>query len=226
MSDPVANAPSQTESPPAQPRDAVAAAPARPRRASQAPARAVLPAAAGDAAPALAASPRCWRSTSPACFAAIFTALCVKAVLLDGDWSLAGVAATRREDTSPSPTSSTVAAVRALGPLRRPRAAARACTRIVASLFQVTVVALIFALVNGETFSSYYIFYGTLFFAIVYVGSVALGSTSRSPGCCCARRATAAARCSSARASTSRRSPTRSPSDGHTPRRDASASSR
>ncbi|MDX6643328.1 MAG: hypothetical protein QOD76_1290, partial [Solirubrobacteraceae bacterium] len=43
-------------------------------------------------------------------------------------------------------------------------------TRIVASLFQVTVVALIFALVNGEHFSSYYIFYGSLFFAVVYVG--------------------------------------------------------
>ena len=43
--------------------------------------------------------------------------------------------------------------------------------RIVASLFQVTVVALLYAVVNGEQFSSYYIFYGTLFFAVVYVGS-------------------------------------------------------
>ncbi len=43
--------------------------------------------------------------------------------------------------------------------------------KIVTSLFQVTVVALIFAVVNGEQYSSYYIFYGTLFFAIVYVGS-------------------------------------------------------
>src|SRR5436190_5186724 len=42
-------------------------------------------------------------------------------------------------------------------------------TRIVASLFQVAVVALIFAVVNGERFSSYYVFYGSLFFAIVYV---------------------------------------------------------
>ena len=43
-------------------------------------------------------------------------------------------------------------------------------TRIVASLFQVTLVALIFALVNGEQFQSYYIFYGSLFFCVVYVG--------------------------------------------------------
>ena len=44
--------------------------------------------------------------------------------------------------------------------------------RIVSSLFQVTVVALIFAVVNGEQYSSYYIFYGTLFFAIVYVSAL------------------------------------------------------
>ncbi len=41
--------------------------------------------------------------------------------------------------------------------------------RIVASLFQVTFVALIFAVVNGEHFSSYYIFYGSLAFALLYV---------------------------------------------------------
>ena len=33
-------------------------------------------------------------------------------------------------------------------------------------------VALIFALVNGEEYSSYYVFYGTLFFAIVYVSTI------------------------------------------------------
>src|SRR3954470_17772099 len=40
--------------------------------------------------------------------------------------------------------------------------------RIVASLFQVAVVALIFAVINGERFSSYYVFYGSLFFAVAY----------------------------------------------------------
>ena len=43
-------------------------------------------------------------------------------------------------------------------------------SRMVASLFQTTVVTLIFALVNGNRFSSYYIFYGSLFFATVYIG--------------------------------------------------------
>jgi exopolysaccharide biosynthesis polyprenyl glycosylphosphotransferase len=41
--------------------------------------------------------------------------------------------------------------------------------RIVGSLFQVTVVALLFAVINGNAFSSYYIFYGSLFFSILFV---------------------------------------------------------
>jgi exopolysaccharide biosynthesis polyprenyl glycosylphosphotransferase len=44
-------------------------------------------------------------------------------------------------------------------------------TRIVGSLFQVTLLAIIFAVVNGEHFESYYIFYGSLAFALVYVSS-------------------------------------------------------
>src|SRR6202030_4852888 len=42
-------------------------------------------------------------------------------------------------------------------------------SRIVGSLFSVAFVALLFALVNGEHFSSYYLFYGSLAFAIMYV---------------------------------------------------------
>ncbi len=44
-------------------------------------------------------------------------------------------------------------------------------TRIVGSLFQVALVAVIFAVANGEQFSSYYLFYGTLAFAIFYISS-------------------------------------------------------
>ena len=43
-------------------------------------------------------------------------------------------------------------------------------TRIVASLFQVTLVALLYAVISGQEYSSYYIFYGSLFFAVIYVG--------------------------------------------------------
>lgn len=42
-------------------------------------------------------------------------------------------------------------------------------TRIVGCLFQVAFLALAFAVVNGEQFSSYYIFYGSLAFALLYV---------------------------------------------------------
>jgi exopolysaccharide biosynthesis polyprenyl glycosylphosphotransferase len=45
-------------------------------------------------------------------------------------------------------------------------------SRIVGSLFQVTIVALIFAIVSGQEFSSYYIFYGSLAFALLYVSSL------------------------------------------------------
>ena len=43
--------------------------------------------------------------------------------------------------------------------------------RIVGSLFQVAVVALIFAVVNGEHFSSYYLFWSSLALAIFYIAS-------------------------------------------------------
>jgi exopolysaccharide biosynthesis polyprenyl glycosylphosphotransferase len=45
-------------------------------------------------------------------------------------------------------------------------------SRITTALFQVTVVSLVFALASGEHFSSYFVFYGTLFFATVYVGAL------------------------------------------------------
>jgi exopolysaccharide biosynthesis polyprenyl glycosylphosphotransferase len=45
-------------------------------------------------------------------------------------------------------------------------------TRIVTSLFQVMVVALLFAVASGHRFSSYYIFYGTLALAIVIISSL------------------------------------------------------
>jgi exopolysaccharide biosynthesis polyprenyl glycosylphosphotransferase len=44
--------------------------------------------------------------------------------------------------------------------------------KIVACLFQTMAVAVAFAIVHGEEFSSYYIFYGTLFFAVAYVATL------------------------------------------------------
>jgi exopolysaccharide biosynthesis polyprenyl glycosylphosphotransferase len=45
-------------------------------------------------------------------------------------------------------------------------------SRIVAALFQVAFVALVFAVISGEQFTSFYIFYGSLAFALLYVGSL------------------------------------------------------
>ena len=51
------------------------------------------------------------------------------------------------------------------------RATRPGLTRIVASLFQTMMVTLGFALIDGAQFSSYYIFYGTLFFAVAFVST-------------------------------------------------------
>jgi exopolysaccharide biosynthesis polyprenyl glycosylphosphotransferase len=44
--------------------------------------------------------------------------------------------------------------------------------RIATALFQATVIALVFALADGQRFSSYFIFYGTLFFATIYIATL------------------------------------------------------
>ncbi|MBV9047454.1 MAG: sugar transferase [Solirubrobacterales bacterium] len=44
--------------------------------------------------------------------------------------------------------------------------------QIATSLFYATVISLVFALANGEHFSSYYIFYGSLFFGTVYIATL------------------------------------------------------
>ena len=51
-------------------------------------------------------------------------------------------------------------------------------TRIVTSLFQVTVVALVFSVASGHTFSSYYIFYGSLALATVTISSLRWAHTA------------------------------------------------
>jgi exopolysaccharide biosynthesis polyprenyl glycosylphosphotransferase len=56
--------------------------------------------------------------------------------------------------------------------LYRERAQRPGFTKVTASLFQVTLVLLAYAIVEGETFQSYYIFYGSLFFALLYVSSL------------------------------------------------------
>jgi exopolysaccharide biosynthesis polyprenyl glycosylphosphotransferase len=55
--------------------------------------------------------------------------------------------------------------------LYRARAQRPGLPRVIASLFQTTVIVLLYALIEGESFQSYYVFYATLFFALLYVSA-------------------------------------------------------
>jgi len=104
-------------------------------------------------------------------FLAIFTALCLKAWGLGALDGWAGVRASLQQTEDYVSFAFLVCALLfARSGLYAARAQRPGLTRIVAGLFQTTVVALAFALVNGLEFQSYYIFYGSLFFAVAYVG--------------------------------------------------------
>ncbi len=98
--------------------------------------------------------------------AAIFTALVLKAAVL----SQVSVHGAYEETRSILAFAYLLTALLfARSGLYAARAQRPGMTRIVASLFQVTFVALIFALVSGQHFSSYYIFWGSLAFALLYI---------------------------------------------------------
>ncbi len=104
-----------------------------------------------------------------ALFASLFTALMVKAVIQGRPdaWR-----ASYDEATDTIAFAYLITALLfARSGLYADRAQRPGLPKIVSSLFQVMVVALIYALVQGGDYSSYYIFYGTLTFAIAYVGS-------------------------------------------------------
>src|SRR3954452_1595560 len=103
-----------------------------------------------------------------ALYAALFTALMVKVVLTEHLWEWDAVLEESRRTIAFAYL--VTALLFARSGLYAARAERPGLPKIVTSLFQVTVVALIFALVNGERYSSYYVFYGTLTFAIFYVG--------------------------------------------------------
>jgi exopolysaccharide biosynthesis polyprenyl glycosylphosphotransferase len=103
-------------------------------------------------------------------FAAIYVALMVKAVLRYGEWAWA--ASFHETRTTIAFAYLVTVLLFARSGLYASRAQRPGLSRIVSSLAQVMVVALIFALVNGERYSSYYIFYGTLTFAICFIGSL------------------------------------------------------
>jgi exopolysaccharide biosynthesis polyprenyl glycosylphosphotransferase len=104
---------------------------------------------------------------------AIFTALMLKAVVRDPQVHLTP-ALHETERILPFAYLLT-ALLFARSGLYAARAQRPGLSRIVGSLFQVTFVALLFALVNGEHFSSYYLFYGSLAFSVLFVSSLRAG---------------------------------------------------
>ena len=103
-----------------------------------------------------------------AVFIAIYTALGLKA-LARGLWNQTTVLDTTKQYVSFAFL--LTALLFAQSGLYNNRAERPGLSRIVSSLTAVTAVALVYALVNGEEFSSYYIFYGSLFFAVAFVAS-------------------------------------------------------
>jgi exopolysaccharide biosynthesis polyprenyl glycosylphosphotransferase len=99
--------------------------------------------------------------------AAIFTALIIKAALLSTQVSAdAAITETRRVLAFVYLLTALLFARSGLYAARSQRPG---LSRIVGCLFEVAFVALLFAVVSGERFTSYYLFYGSLVFALMYV---------------------------------------------------------
>ncbi|HEX8064936.1 MAG TPA: sugar transferase [Thermoleophilaceae bacterium] len=103
-----------------------------------------------------------------AVFLAIWTALELKAVIVGR--SDLGLSFEQTADYAPLACLVTVLLF-ARSDLYADRALRPGFARVVAALFQVTLVILAFTIVQGQTFSSYYIFYGSLLFSLVYVSA-------------------------------------------------------
>ncbi len=103
-------------------------------------------------------------------WAALFTALLLKA-LIKGGYDLGQAAHFAAGQTSDSLAFAYLLTVLlfARSDLYAERSRRPGLTRIVTSLFQVTIVALIFSVASGHSFSSYYIFYGSLALGVVTI---------------------------------------------------------
>ncbi len=105
-------------------------------------------------------------------YMAIITALWLKAGLTTGEWRATAQSAQTAELFDFAYLVTVLLFARS--GLYAARGERPGMSRIVSSLFQVALVALVFAVASGSTFSSYYIFYGSLFFAVIYVSLLRL----------------------------------------------------
>ncbi len=106
-------------------------------------------------------------------YMAILTALWLKAGLTTGDWNPRSQDV-HMKDLFPFALLVTILLFARSG-LYSSRNERPGMTKVVSSLFQVAVVALVFAVASdSHQFSSYYIFYGSLFFAVIYISLLRL----------------------------------------------------
>jgi exopolysaccharide biosynthesis polyprenyl glycosylphosphotransferase len=105
-------------------------------------------------------------------YMAILTALWLKAGLVSDDWNPRAQGAQAQELFNFAFLVTVLLFARS--GLYARRGERPGMTRIVSSLFQVAVVALVFAVASDSQFSSYYIFYGSLFFAVIYISLLRL----------------------------------------------------
>ncbi len=102
-------------------------------------------------------------------FLALLAALSLKAAVLD-DWNFDGQVDEAMDNVAFAYLVTVLLFARS--GLYSSRGERPGLTAVVASLFQVTVVALIYAVVSGQEFQSYYLFYGSLAFAILIVSGL------------------------------------------------------
>jgi exopolysaccharide biosynthesis polyprenyl glycosylphosphotransferase len=105
---------------------------------------------------------------------AIFTGLVVKQIVKTGGWDAPAMWATTKDNVAFAFL--LVVLLFAKEGLYADRPQRPGLPKIITALFQATLLAFIYALVgtDREQYSSYYIFYGTFFFGIAYIGSIRL----------------------------------------------------
>jgi exopolysaccharide biosynthesis polyprenyl glycosylphosphotransferase len=108
--------------------------------------------------------------------AALVVALMVKSVLREHDWAWRESLEEARRTIAFAYLVTILLFARS--GLYAERAQRPGLARIVSSLFQVTIVSLVFAVVNDQQYSSYYIFYGTFVFAVAILGITRWGYES------------------------------------------------
>ena len=102
-------------------------------------------------------------------FLAIWTALAIKAAIKNPD--VLGQTYDQAQEYAPLVCLVTLLLFARSG-LYRERAQRPGFSKVIASLFQVMVVVLVYALIEGHEFNSYYIFYGSLLFALIYLSAL------------------------------------------------------